>query len=349
MSGEIVIPAHVQIDDLQSTLDNRFETLTQRPSDSAMAFCISVMGWTIKWARKHGATALADVAPFAIIDADAGNHSSQGWTLMPFFREAMPIALGGKLLATSTPMYEVLEADTGLTDLIELGQRIMSSNLATRPMLVVEPSSGRMFVCPAGVNSDRLTLHIEFNVVTQLDPHLVDRALDDFHRDYTAYPDGYAHVWHHRPSRTLLRDAEAIVRDHLFLYFKSATFHSGFVLREEALSVGRADISIHDSGPGKVALCVFELKALRSRGMPKVAGKGPTEYNSRAMDLHVRRGVRQVNKYRSATKSGLAYVCMYDGRDASIPLDLAEALANSLGVNMRLFFMETKTQDDLDD
>ncbi len=348
--GAMLLPAHVDIDDLQATLDSEIATLSPRPSDSAVAFLSSAMFWVIEWAMHHGSDALASVEPFAIVDADAHLlDDSSDWTRQTFFKEAKPLDVGGLLIATGTSMFDVWARPSGASGLLDLGAKIMSGGLSAKPMLVVEPSSGRMFYCPDGASSRRLTLRIPLSIVTHLTQAAVDEALEDFHLQYTAYPDGLIDPWHDRPSRVLLRHAENVVRNALFVFFRNITFQSQYVTREEMLSSGFADISIHDKGPGKVAMCVFELKALRSRGLTKQVGKAPRAYSTKSVERHVRRGIRQAEKYKAASKAGLAYVCLYDGRDKDDPLSELETLADQRGVTWRRYYMHASTRDDLDE
>ena len=49
------------------------------------------------------------------------------------------------------------------------------------------------------------------------------------------------------------------------------------------------------------------------------------------------------------SKAGLAYVCLYDGRDKDDPLSELETLADQRGVTWRRYYMHASTRDDLDD
>jgi len=341
------VPSHVHIDDLQAVLDAELPKLSPAPSDSAKGFLEVVLYWVMEWATLHQSADFSDFAPFVIM-LDDGVAEEAGWEIRDFFKEEQPLNLGGMMIASSAALFAVRAMSTTADSLKDLGKQVVHHGFEHCPSLVVDPSKGQVILCFEGIRKPRVKLALMSPPIIHIDESTIDAALSEFERDYTRYPDGYAHCWFDRPGRVMLREAEAIVRDNLFIFLKLKTFKSQHVAREELLPVGRPDISILDRQANRTA-CIFELKVLRSRGMPKNPGqgRGVKPYTLEKNTRHARQGVRQAQKYKEASVCPTAFLCCFDGRDTSETLTTVKQLAIEHGILYRQYYMETSTRDDL--
>lgn len=340
------LPSHVSVNDLRAVLDAELPLLSSAPSDSARGFLESILVWVMQWAAANSSIDFEKYPPFAFL-LDDGTSEYSGWAIWDFFKEEYPNNIGGRLIATSSALYSVRTIETNATSLSGLGEELSKLSLADNAMVVVDPSKGRMILALEGIRKPRIQLSLTSSPIIDVDEATVDNALSEFERDYTRYPDGYAHIWFDRPKRVLYREAEAIVRDNLLLFFKHKVFNSQHVARETQLPVGKVDLTILDRKSNKFA-CVLELKVLRSRGMPKNPAKGSfTLYKRKHMVLHAKQGVRQAEKYKEASEATLAYLCCFDGRDSNDILTEAKTIADEKGILYRQYYMEISTRDDL--
>ena len=348
-------PDHVSRADLQGVLRELLPNLNSAPSDSPEAFVEAAMLWLSRWVSEHGEVKVRSVAPFAILGAaDATDvhdaNPAGGWTVEPFFRDELPLSVGGHLALTSSSMLEVFVRPTAATSLAELGNEILALGLGERPMIVVHPEDGRLVICPKGVHGSRLAAALDLRPITNLSEAVIDAELQRFHAEHTQFPNGFAHVFHDRKARVLISDAEGIVRDNLYLHFKHVAFRSKFIVREDHTPAGRTDLSIYDSQQNNSLACVIELKVLRSRGMSKKTGVGTRDYSAKVTLRHARMGVRQAQKYKeiATPNAQWGYICLFDGRDTDEDMPEVSAVADARGILYRRYFMESSARDDLD-
>jgi hypothetical protein len=353
MSSVDKLPQHVDRSSLQAVLRARLQAINGRESDSAQAFLLRVSQWMHGWSQQclaeKGVDGMKGIAPFAVVLLPlAGADPSAGWADAPFFDEDPAADLGGCIAITSTSFAHVQTLSTGCIRLKDLGEHLSSLGLQDQPMAVVIPSKGLVQLCPGGAFSEKISIDLDAAPLTDVDETALDRELASFHDLSTRYPDGVSHAWHDRKQRVLRRDAEAIVRDALFVYLSWKAFRSKIVLREHQTSVGRSDISLLDNSRNQpVTACVMELKVLRSRGMSKSHKEKP--YKPEVMRRHSLMGVKQAIKYKRAENAPLAYLCLFDGRDDDGDVADAKTAAHAGAVLYRRYFMETSTRDDLEE
>jgi hypothetical protein len=352
MSGVDKLPQHADRSVMQAVVRSRLQAVNGRDSDSGEAFLLRVSKWMHGWSRQclaeKGVAGMKSIGPFAVVMPPLGGADPLAdWSDAPFFEEDPPSDLGGCIAITSTSFAHVQTLMTGCTRLKELGERLTSLGLRDQPMAVVIPSRGLVRLCPGGVFGEKISIGLDAAPMTDIDEATMDRELQSFHDLCLRYPDGVSHAWHDRKQRVLRRDAEAIVRDALFVYLSWKAFSSKVVLREHQTSVGRSDISLLDNSSGQpVTSCIMELKVLRSRGMTKSKKEKP--YKPETMRRHCLMGVKQAMKYKSAENAPLAYLCLYDGRDANDDVPDAKTAADAGVILYRRYFMETSTRDDIE-
>lgn len=353
MSSVDKLPQHVDRSSMAAVLRARLQAVNGRESDSGHAFLLRVSQWMHGWSqqclREMGPAGMKRVAPFAVVMPPlTGADPSAGWVDAPFFDEDPPSDLGSCIAITSTSFAHVQTVYTGCTRLKDLGDQLTNLGLRDQPMAVVIPGGGLVQLCPAGVFGEKISINLDAAPLSDVDEGTMDRELKSFHDLCTRYPDGVSHAWHDRKQRVLRRDAEAIVRDALFVYLSWKAFRTKNVLREHQTTVGRADISLLDNSRNQpITACVMELKVLRSRGMTKLKKEKP--YKPEAMRRHSLMGVRQAIKYKGAENAPLAYVCLFDGRDDDGDVADAITAAQRDGILYRRYFMETSTRDDLEE
>ncbi|HDR9798354.1 TPA: hypothetical protein QDC59_001925 [Burkholderia cenocepacia] len=332
---------------MEVTLQKMLPTSNDFKSDSPEAFLHSMIIWARKWIDLHGITAIKTIKPFALVYAEPPTSDSD-WDDIIFFREDPDLDLGGRIFVSSTSLADVRSKSTTASRMKELGEQLIQNNLDAQPLLIVDAPREMIFLYPNGIKGVSQSLALDASPLTDITRQTIDAELDEFHTLTTKYPDGYGHVWHSRKDGTLHSDAEAIVRDLLYMYFQWKAFRTQLIVREYQSTVGRPDISIFDFKGSSVTLpkpaCVMELKVLRSRGLSK--NKVRT-YPPKIMWRHARMGVSQAKKYKLAEKAPLAYICLYDGRDSYSELPDIKKIANDDQIEFKHFFMEKSTRDDL--
>ncbi len=347
------LPLHVSREAMRATLDEHVHELPSFPSDSAEAFLERAVKWVRMWRDFHAAEGLGDVGPFALVRGDVQTTSAAlDWEGATLFDADPDRDLTGLIaLAASSSLVEVRTLRVHAHRLKDLGTALEAAGLGDCPTLFVDPPRQRIIPCPGGCRTTRSpALRLDGSPDSEATLDAVSAALDEFHTQWTRYPDGLAHVWSDRKARVLYRDAEAIVRDHLFAYFKLGPFSSQLVRREEQTSVGRPDLSILDKIGGQPqTICVMELKVLRSRGLHKNPNRRSKAYDDKSMLRHARMGLKQALKYKQAEHAAFAFCCLYDGRDTNSDLPEVDALAKANLIQCRRFFMERSTRDDLDE
>jgi hypothetical protein len=355
VSGDSIVPKHVNKSDLQSVVSGLLAGLNQSPSDSPEAFVEAAMMWVDRWVAQHGEDAVKTVLPFALVHglgAAAGGwvKGAAGWAEEPFFREELPLNVGGKICVTATSILDVTGRLTTAQSLADIGAELKASTLDSLPMVVVYPARALILCCTGGLTGPRVSVKLDMSPFVDLSQEIIDDELNRFHAEHTEFPDGFAHVFSDRAGRVLVSDAEDIVRDNLFQHLKYRAFRSKWIVREDFTPAGRSDISIYDSQNQNRLACVIELKVLRSRGRSKKTGGGSRNYDERTMVRHVRMGTRQAEKYRdiASPPAKWAYVCAFDGRDADTDLPGIQEIADKRGVLYRRYFMQVSARDDLD-
>lgn len=355
MSGASIVPKHVDQSDLRNVVSGLLSSLNQASSDSPEAFIEAGMMWIDRWVAQHGEDAVKAVAPFAIVhelgaSARGWAKGAADWSEEPFFREDLPLSVGGKVCVTATSMLDVTGRLTAAQSLADLGAELKTFGLDSQPMVVVYPSRALILCCAGGLTGPRVSVRLDMSPFIDLSQEIIDEELSRFHAEHTEFPDGFAHVFSDRAGRVLVSDAEDIVRDNLYQHLKYRAFRSKWIVREDFTPAGRSDISIYDSQNQNRLACVIELKVLRSRGRSKKTGGGSRTYDERTMVRHVRMGTRQAEKYRdiASPPAKWAYVCAFDGRDGDTELPGIQAIADKRGVIYHRYFMQVSARDDLD-
>lgn len=344
-----MLPSHVNLDDLRETIRENISQLSSRPSDSPGGFLEAMFIWANEWWRRNADRSFEGYEPFAFVHhaTDVTTPDPDEWNEALLFRESYSIDIGGRLFLTTSSMLAVLSSTMQFVGIEGIAPAMAKFGFKTLPTLIVDPAHSEVHYCPEGIGGDRISLPLNGRKLTPVTVQNIDDALENFHREQTQYPEGCVHCFDDRKQRVLRRDAEAIIRDALYLQLLRDTFKTQYVAREEHLAVGRPDISIRDASDLTKAACVFELKVLRSKGTTRKLGSRPRRYDDKAMRLHAYIGVSQARKYKRATSAALAYLVCFDGRDTDTPQTDIEHLCQQHGILPRRYFMLTSTRDDL--
>jgi hypothetical protein len=347
-----MLPPQVSLEELRQTIQQEIAQLSARPSDLPDGFLEAMFVWVNKWWIKNSSHCHDDYAPYAFVHnpADMAAPDPGAWNEIILFREAYSAKIGGKVFLTTSPMLTVYQCQKSHTDIESLGAVLTGLSYTNLPTLIADPAHQEVHYCPEGIIGKRVTLKMDGRRITSVTVENIDQALESFHRDQTEYPDGItSHCFDNRKARILRREAEAIIRNALFLEFKRAIFQTQYVAREEQLPVGRPDISIYDTPDLSRAACIFELKVLRSRGTTRQLRGKPKEYDEQTMYRHAHMGFSQARKYKDATNALLTYLVCFDGRDNDTPQTKIDNICQENDVIPRRYYMKTSTRDDLDD
>lgn len=305
-----MLPSQVNLEDLRATIREKVSQLSSRPSDSPGGFLEAMFVWVIEWWSRNAGQSFVGYEPYAFVHHAANvSISDPGeWNEALLFRESYSKNIGGRLLLTTSPMLAVLSSATQCVGVEGIASALANFEFKTLPTLIVDPAHNEVHYCPDGIAGNRISLSLNGRKLTPVTVENIDTALEDFHREHTQYPEGYSHCFDNRQQRVLRREAEAIIRDALYLQLKRDTFQTQSVAREEQLPVGRPDISIREASDLTRAACVFELKVLRSRGTTRKLRGVPRPYDGETMRRHARMGLSQAKKYKQATNAVLAYL-----------------------------------------
>jgi hypothetical protein len=348
-----MLPSQVNLEELRATVSatitENAAQLSSRPSDSPHGFLEAMFDWVIRWWSRNSCQSFVEYEPFAFVHHPVGVSAPDPgeWSEALLFRERFSADMGGRIFLTTSPMLAVLSSATRCEGLEDIALALANFDFKALPTLIVDPAHNEVLYCPEGIVGDRITLALHGRKLTPVTVGNIDNALEDFHRDHTQYPEGYTHCFDDRRERVLRREAEAIIRDALFLQLKRDTFQTQYLAREEQLTVGRPDISIYEAPDLTRAACIFELKVLRSRGTTRQLRGKPKPYDDKTMWRHARMGLSQARKYKRATNAKLAYLVCFDGRDINAPQSDIEQLCDQYGVISKRYYMETSTRDDL--
>ncbi len=344
-----MLPSQVNLDELRATIFENIAQLSGRPSDTPDGFLEAMFNWVIRWRSRNTDLSFTGYEPFAFVHqaADLSMPDPAEWREVLLFRECFSKNIGGRLFLTTSPMLAVHSSTAQYVGLEGIALALSHFDFKILPTLIVDPARNEVLYCPEGIVGNRITLALDGRKLTPVTVENIDNALEYFHQDHTQYPEGYTHCFDDRKKRVLRREAEAIIRDALFLQLKRDTFQTQYFAREEQLTVGRPDISIYEAPDLAKAACIFELKVLRSRGTTRQLGGEPKSYDDKKMWRHARMGLSQARKYKQATNATLAYLVCFDGRDINAPQSDIEQLCVGYGVISKRYYMETSTRDDL--
>lgn len=347
-----MLPSQVNLDELRATISENVAQLSSRPSDSPDGFLEAMFIWVNKWWSRNVGQSYEGFEPYAFVHfaTELVTPNPGEWEETLLFRESYSADIGGRFFLTTSPMLSVLRSTGQYEGLQGLALAFEKYAFKTLPTLIVDPAHNEMHYCPNGIVGYRITFALNGKKLTPVTIENIDTALEIFHREHTQYPNGYTHYcFDDRSKRVLRREAEAIIRDALFLQLRRDTFQTQAIAREEYLPVGRPDISIREASDLSRAVCVFELKVLRSRGTTRSLRGKPKPYDEAKMYRHARMGLFQACKYKQATNAALAYLVCFDGRDINSPQSEIEELCQKQGVISRRYYMETSARDDLEE
>lgn len=338
----MALPPHVDRDDLMSTLREELANLPGAPSTEPDAFWDVIMHWLIQWRLQYQAKDLANSQPTAFLLEPENYVRNDKWTLAPLFREALAENLvdNAALFLTSASMHQVFRTTVKQADVESLYMTIMRLGLGMQPCLIYIPSHGAVIWCPNGVAGDRKKrFTMLFDQFETIDQAAIDKALEDFHKDYTSFPDGWANIWHNANQGIVEKKTENTIRNWLCHYLKFRIFKSSHVAREYQLTSGRADIWIGGLNTTPVSTYILELKVLRSRHFPGKSTKARSISDTATL-RYAKSGVRQAARYKASDGAQLAYLCCYDARDTNVTLiDVASDAATN-GILYRQYYCE---------
>lgn len=342
----MVLPPHVDPEDLKLTLKEELAALPSAPSDDPESFFQMIVLWLISWRRQHKYKNLSSAPSLAFFQESEGARPDI-WKLDPLFRESLSpdIVDSSTLFLTTATMHQVFRASSSGTTVAALHDTAVSLDCGHSPCVIYQPSQESVIWCPDGIaGSVRKRFSMLFEQIETIDQSTIDRALEDFHREYTLYPDGWVNFWYNAGEGVVEKKTENNVRNWLCHYLKFRIFKSSHIAREYQLTSGRADIWIGSvAARTKPETYILELKILRSRRFP---GKGttPKPVSAQAILRYAKNGVGQARRYKESDGAQLAYLCCFDARDKNEFLQEVSDEAVAKDILYRQYFCERSSK-----
>ena len=262
-------------------------------------------------------------------------ESSADFVLRSLFREDTPQDLLAYIYLCAFPLNKVYARPVNLSNLAECEAVIADFGGVQRPSVIFNAADRRVLWRMPGSAS----LH-QVIIRTEPAPKLMssefDKALDDFHYEYTEAPDGLSAPWENASEWLPKPQLEREIRNDLFVYLRNLMQDHFAVFREFFGSSGRADLLVHFHTEAKTFY--IELKVLREFRLQRGVRirHVSANFNLRWGKL----GLAQAYSYKRSNRHiGIAYACCFDARKKDDELPELVDLAKKFDVEYRRFFM----------
>jgi hypothetical protein len=215
--------------------------------------------------------------------------------------------------------------------------------LDARPTAIFIPGERALLIYWNGV-SNQMTLSANPALLKGLNIADLKSTIDRYHEVYTRFPDGLGNCWHSATDRVVNKNAEAAIRNTLFIFLGLVVFRTDYVIREHQLPNGRVDIFIWGVALGSMHdHRVIELKVLRSRPSTWHKDKPNRPHSRDSVKKYCERGVRQAARYKAMTAASEAHLVCFDAQLENEDMGI-DAYAVTQGVIHRRLYMESSTK-----
>ena len=312
------------------------------------AFLLEVHRWCVRWLERNQAET-GNACAFVLsdrldLDPVYEEHASE-FIACGRLDVAPPSGMPGPIVLTSSNLRLALSHHCREPHVSGIARELKELGLGVRPTVIFVPPQRTLTFYANGVDN-KASMEANAGTLRSLDPTDVKSLLHYFHENWTRYPDGYGPCWDNPGERIVERNAERNVRNSLFVFLSMVVYRSQYVAREHQLPNGRADILIYGIVLGdEMSHRVLELKVLRSRSIGWQPGKGKVRtYSDAGNKRYVERGLRQAQRYKSATNAAEAFLCCFDARLTNSEIDVHD-YAKALDVCYCRYFMESSASE----
>jgi len=321
-----------------------FHRLPPGPAGDPFNFINEVLQFLTRWCSAYPASIeLAEPAYCCFVGCErvaATAASNLDFTHRILFREDTPADLLSGFYLCSLPLATVYGRSVNFANLGECESALVALGLGDVPAVIFNAAERRVL----WRLSDSASWHqavIRTEPAPTLTPAEFDRALDDFHCEYTQAPDGLSLPWDNAKEQLTKPRLEGDIRNDLFIYFRNLMQDNFAVFRESFQSSGRADLLVYFRTEQKAFY--MELKVLREYRLVKRKRRHVSEkFNIRWGSM----GIGQAYSYKRLNRTiGVAYVCCFDARTSDVELKELVDLADRLDIEYRRYFMYTSAEE----
>lgn len=301
-------------------------------------FINSVLDFLTRWCSTYSVSiSLADEAYCCFVGFErvtAAVHAAGSFEECPFFRDDTPQDLLGKIYFCSSTCTAVFSRKGTFKNLGQCHAVIDELRAVDRPMVIFNAAE-RTVLWRVAKKAEIHQAVLRPQPVPKLTSEDFDKALEDFHYEYTATPQGLTKPWENAGKLLTKLDLEQEIRDDLFVYLRFLMQEPFAVQREFFGAAGRSDLFVYFYLE-KRAIYV-ELKVLRAfvkKGKYRVAVPAQ-EAAERGSE-----GIAQASDYKKSNRDvGVAYACCFDARSENLEIEELVHIASQLNVEYRRFFM----------
>lgn len=236
--------------------------------------------------------------------------SKLGWRPRPMLGTNPKDNLAGTLALVTDIGGYALEESLSQTDEIE--NKLRTANLNFFPTLMLS-SLTTMHFWPNGIDGDHaIQRDLQDEIVINLD--MLNIQLDRFYEHRAKLGLG----WWKNSTKFITKDnPERLVQDALWTFLLGQLADDARIKVEETIDNARADITIRPRiKSSESKSCVMELKTIRSFRTPENDQNDPTKISFKDNCDWACAGVQQTVAYKDTESLDIAFLCVYDFREA---------------------------------
>jgi hypothetical protein len=301
-------------------------------------FVTTVMEFLIRWCSTYQLpTELSAEAYCCFVGFDRVNDATEkcsGFDARPYFRDDTPQDLLGNVYFSSLTCSSVFCRKCKLKSFADCETLITELGVGDQPVVLFNAANGKILWRINNQTEVRQAI-LKREPMPRLTSADFDKALLNFHYEYTAAPQGYTKPWENAAKLITKHDLEAEIRDDLFLCLRFLMQEQLAVIREFFGSIGRTDLLVVFRAEDVVVY--VELKVLRS--FVKAGKSRKPVPKSETVDWG-KKGIAQAFNYkRTNANIGTAYACCFDARSEDSEIKELVAFAKDRSVEYRRFYM----------
>lgn len=322
----------------EEILNRELPRLAPAGASDAFNFINSVMEFLIRWCSTYRSpVTLSGEAYCCFVGFDRVTQAVEAhgeFENQAFFRDDTPQDLLGHIYFSSLTCSSVFRRKSVLKSFDDCEELLHALGVADQPVILFNAADRKMLYRISKKDQPRQKV-LRQEPAPKLTSTEFDKALLDFHYEFTATPQGITKPWENAKlflTRTYL---EAEIRDDLFLHLRSLMQEQMAVIREFYSPAGRTDLLVVFRA--EEVVFYIELKVLR--GFTR-RGKGAKPVPEQEIVDWGKKGIAQAFNYkRTNANIGTAYACCFDARSENRELDELVQFAKRMSVEYRRFYM----------
>jgi hypothetical protein len=322
----------------EEILNQELPRLAPAGASDAFNFINGVMEFLIRWCSTYkSSVTLSAEAYCCFVGFDRVNQAVEAhsdFNNRAYFRDDTPQDLLGHVYFSSLTCSLVFGRKSLLKSFDDCEALLRALGVADQPIVLFNAADRKMLWRINKIGEPRQTI-LRQEPAPKLSSAEFDKALEDFHYEFTATPQGITKPWENAKLLLTRTYLEAEIRDDLFLHLRSLMQEQMAVIREFYSPAGRTDLLVVFRSEDVVFY--IELKVLRRFTKQ---GKGVREVPEQEIVDWGKKGIAQAFNYkRTNANIGTAYACCFDARSENRELDELIQFAKKMSVEYRRYYM----------